>query len=80
MVYWDNSGTPDDAFVTRPGDVAVKGMSFKDPVLVDIVTGRVYEIPGKRISKTGDFVIFKDMPVYDAPMLIAEKSVLPIEK
>ncbi|MBI4623821.1 MAG: beta-galactosidase [Verrucomicrobia bacterium] len=76
IVLWDNSGTPDDAFVTRPAQVVVKGLAMKDPVWVDLVSGRVYAIPADRITSAGAFTIFKDVPLYDAPVLIAEKGLV----
>ncbi len=79
IVLWDNSGTPDDVFLTRPAQVAVKDLAFTDPVWVDLVSGRVYEIPADRIQRAGGITTFKDLPLYDAPVLIAEKAVLKFE-
>ena len=76
IVMWDNSGTPDDIFVTRPAQVEAKGLSFKDPVWVDLVSGRIYEIPADRMSKVGESTLFKDIPLYDAPVLIAERRLV----
>lgn len=79
VVFWDDSGVPGDAFATRPAQVVVKDIAFKEPVWVDLVSGRIYEIPADRIMNTGAFTIFKDIPIYDAPVLIAEKGMLPHE-
>jgi len=79
IVVWDNSGTPDDAFVTRSAQFVVKDLAFTDPVWVDLVSGRVYEIPPDRIQRAGASTSFNNIPLYDAPVLIAEKSVLPLE-
>lgn len=76
VVLWDNSGTPDDAFVTRPAQVTVKDLAFQEPVWVDLVTGRVYAWPADRMVKAGAFTLFKDVPFYDAPVLIAEKALI----
>lgn len=76
VVLWDNSGTPDDAFVTRPAQVTVKDLAFQEPVWVDLITGRVYELPADRMVKAGAFTLFKDVPFYDAPVLIAEKALI----
>ena len=78
VVMWDNSGTPDDAFVTRPAQVVLKDLAIREPVWVDLVSGRIYEIPANRIMTAGVFTVFKDMPLYDAPALIAEKAMLPL--
>jgi hypothetical protein len=76
VVLWDNSGVPDDAFVTRPAQVVVKGLAIKEPVWVDLVSGRIYEIPADRVVKAGAFTIFKDIPLYDAPVLLVEKGLV----
>lgn len=76
VVLWDNSGTPDDAFVTRPVQVTVKDLAFQEPVWVDLITGRVYAWPAERMVKAGAFTLFKDVPFYDAPVLIAEKALI----
>ena len=76
VVFWCNSGTPDDSFATRPAQVVVKNLALHEPVWVDLVSGRIYEIPADRIVKTGEFTIFKDIPLYDAPVLIAEKELV----
>jgi len=76
VVFWDNSGVPDDAFVTRPAQVVVKGLAIKEPVWVDLVSGRISEIPADRIVKAAGFTIFKHIPLYDATVLIAEKKLV----
>ncbi len=76
VVLWSNLGTPDDSFVTRPAQVVVKNLAVKEPVWVDLVSGRIYEIPAERIVKAGEFTIFKEIPLYDSPVLIAEKELV----
>jgi hypothetical protein len=74
VVLWDNSATPDDSFVTQPAQVVAKGLSIREPVWVDLVSGRIYEIPADRVTVTGQDTLFKDIPLYDAPVLIAGKA------
>lgn len=52
--------------------------NFDIPVYVDIITGAVHEIPSKQWNKEGNKFIFKDIPVYDGPILIADKSLVNI--
>jgi hypothetical protein len=52
---------------------------FDNPVLVDIITGSVYEIPQANWSKKGNTYTFKDIPVYDGPVVIADKSLVKIK-
>lgn len=76
IVLWDDSATPGDAFTTFPSQVTVKGLVFKEPVWVDLVSGGIYAIPADRILHADDFTVFKDLPLYDAPVLIAEKTLV----
>jgi len=77
VVYWDGSGTPDDAFVTRPAQVVTRGLSIQAPVWVDLVSGRIYELPASSVTRAGEFTIYRNVPLYDAPVLIADKSLVP---
>lgn len=76
VVFWDASSTPGDAFTTRPAQILVKGLPIENPVWVDLVSGRIYEIPADRVVRQGQLTIFKDIPLYDAPVLIAEQSMV----
>ena len=76
VVLWDDSATPGDSFVTQPAQVTLRGLAFKDPVWADLVSGGIYEIPADRMIKAGEFTIFKDIPLYDAPVLIVEKALV----
>lgn len=74
IVLWDNSGTPNDSFETRPARIETKNLAIREPVWIDLVSGRIFEIPADRVEKTGDSTVYKNVPLYDAPVLIAEKT------
>ncbi len=76
LVFWDKSGVPSDKNDTVPATFTLAGNSFKDPVWVDLITGGIYAIPTKAIETAGQKTVFKDMPVYDAPSLITDKSLV----
>lgn len=76
IVLWDNSATPDDAFVTRPAQVEVKDFTIKESVWVDLVSGRIYEIPADSVSTKDGATHFRDIPLYDAPVLVMEKELI----
>lgn len=75
-VYWDSSNHPDNDNTTTPGQLTVKAMKFVEPVWVDVVSGAIYEIPADRVSCVDGNTSFKDMPVYDAPTFITEKTLV----
>ena len=69
VAVWFSGQTPADSNATTPVDFTFPGLSFKEPVYVDLLTGKVYAIPAS----------LKQIPIYDSPILIAEKSALPLD-
>jgi hypothetical protein len=78
VVFWDKSKVPGNSNDTTPATLKIRGGAFKDPVWVDAVTGNVYEIPPDKVVVENDKVIFRDIPVYDAPAFITDRDVLSI--
>ncbi|MFZ2641882.1 MAG: beta-galactosidase [Verrucomicrobiia bacterium] len=76
LVFWDKSAVPSDKNDTVSATFTIAKGSFSEPVWVDLITGGIHTIPAKQIVRDGDKVIFKDIPVYDAPVLITEKSLV----
>jgi hypothetical protein len=80
IVLWDSSERPSDSFVTHPAQVEIKDLAIREPVWIDLVSGRVYELPTDRVEQDGQSTRFKDIPLYDAPVLIAEKAIVLNER
>jgi hypothetical protein len=76
VVLWDRSGIPSDSNATLPATVTVKGCTIKEPVWVDLISGRIYAFPAARVKREGDTVTFAEVPLYDAPVLLAEKRLV----
>ncbi|MCY7351414.1 MAG: hypothetical protein LH606_12225, partial [Cytophagaceae bacterium] len=76
ITIWLDRGTPSNAFKTKPIDLTLPDANFQSPVWVDLLTGRIYEIPKNQWSKTGNSYTFTGLPVYDSPVLIAEKALV----
>ena len=54
----------------------LRGVTFEEPVWIDLLTGSVFEIPERCISRRGDMLTIKQVPVYDSPVVITDKSVV----
>jgi hypothetical protein len=78
VALWFNGAPPADANETVPTDLTLRAGRFTDPVLVDVRTGVVYALPKDRWTQRAGGAEFRALPIYDSPMLIAEKAVLPI--
>jgi hypothetical protein len=76
LVFWDKSAVPSNGNETVSATLTLAKGSFKEPVWVDVLTGGIFELPKEQMSVEGDTVTFKDIPVYDAPAFITEKSLV----
>jgi len=70
---------PGDSFEMRPATFTMpKTAALKDPVWVDLLTGKVYEVPAERVLAHADGVTYVDIPVYDSPCVLTDRSALKI--
>ncbi len=76
ITVWKDNKTPNNSFATLPIDITLENVNFKNPVWVDLMTGQVFEIPKLNWTKQGNQYTFKQIPVYDSPILIVEKTIL----
>ncbi|MFD2570463.1 hypothetical protein ACFSUS_07450 [Spirosoma soli] len=75
VTLWNKEARPADEYTPKPTTLTVEGQ-FKQPVFVDLITGKVYNIPKEQWSKTGNRVTFTAVPVPDYPVLIADRAAL----
>lgn len=79
VALWFSDATPSNTLKTQPVNITLRGVTFDEPVYVDLLSGNVYEIPKKNWQRRADGTIqFNKFPLVDIPVLITEKStVLP---
>ena len=77
LVFWVKSAVPSNGNATVRATLTLAQGSFREPVWVDVITGGIFELPPEKVSVEGERVTFKDIPVYDAPSFITDKSLLP---
>jgi len=73
---WMDESIPTNTNALKLQDFSFANGNFTTPVYVDILSGAVYEIPATQWSKNGTTYTFKAIPVYDSPILIADKSLI----
>ena len=71
---------PGDSFETRPSVFTAKGPALKDPVWVDLLTGRVYAYPKANMREVDGETFYLDVPVYDSPCILTERAALDLIK
>ncbi len=79
VALWFGDAPPAESNGVSLVDIALADGRFAHPVLVDLLTGRVYDFPRHRWMRSGEGTTFSGVPVYDAPVLIAERSVLELK-
>ncbi len=65
---------PAESNATTLVDLEFRGVQFTDPVYADLLTGKVYALP-----QPADGSTFRQIPLYDSPILIADKAALPLD-
>lgn len=76
VTLWSGEARPADSYEPKPTTVTVNNGKFTRPVLVDFITGTIYEIPKANWKKKGTAYEFTGIPVPDYPVLIADHSAL----
>jgi hypothetical protein len=79
ILIWYSDRIPNDEIEWDPVDMKVKNFTFKDPVYVEMITGRVYELDKKDWNVVGNDTGFRNLPLWDSVLMIAEKSALDIQ-
>ncbi len=72
---WRDEAIPGNGCEPVLTDIAIACAQMKAPVLVELVSGNVY---GLNAEKDGRIDCFRSVPVYDSPIVIAEKELIPL--
>ena len=77
VTLWMDGTVPSDSALTEPTDLTFYAGQFEEPVWVDVRTGAVHAIPADAYTQRGSVYRFQGLPIYDSPVLIAERSLIP---
>lgn len=80
FTIWESESMPNNSTEKRLFNFTFANAKFEEPVYVDMITGEVFEIPTDQWSKDGERFTFRNIPIYDGPILLADKSLIPIKK
>ncbi len=73
---WRDEAIPDNDCHLTEQEFGFAGSHFREPVLVDLVTGGVFSLGEGNWRRDGNIDRFRGIPVYDSPVLIAEKALI----
>lgn len=76
FAIWSDEAIPKNSNEIQLTNISILNGRFKEPVFVDLLTGSVYQIPASVWSVKGDVHTFKNLPIYDSPILITDRSLI----
>jgi uncharacterized protein YceK len=74
VMAWFNDQIPDDTLTFDSITLTIKGVVFKDPVYVEMITGRVYNLEKDVWKVTEGNTSFAGLPMWDSPIMLAERA------
>ncbi|MBC8154480.1 MAG: hypothetical protein H7Z72_16370 [Bacteroidetes bacterium] len=77
VTLWSIEARPAETYEPKLTTLTVEGQ-FTQPVFVDLITGKIHEIPKRQWTSAGKTYTFTGVPVPDYPVLIADKSALSL--
>ena len=75
--YWFADRVPTSELGFDHVTIAVPG-KLERPRWVEMITGRVYEVPSDRIAYEGGKTVIADLPMWDSPVMVAEDKAVPL--
>jgi hypothetical protein len=74
VLLWYKDRIPSDDLKWDFTDLRISGVSFEDPVYVELISGKVYEVSKGSWRVEDQAVWLQQLPVWDSVMLLAERS------
>ena len=80
IVFWDKSGVPSNENKTLRATFTAENQTFDSPVWVDTITGNACALAPEMVKVENGSTTFVNIPYYDAPVFITDRSNLDLEK
>jgi len=80
VLLWYGDEVPSDALEWDLVDLTIQGASFQDPVYVEMITGKVFELDTSAWKSEGGSTTFTQLPIWDSPMMLAERAQVELRK
>ena len=75
--YWYSDSPPADMLGFDRVTIKVPE-HIKRPTWIDMITGRAFEIPAEKVKYGKNWTVFTDLPMWDSPILIADRTSVPL--
>ncbi len=79
-LLWYGDQIPSDDLAWDQVDLTIQGATFQDPVYVEMITGKVYELDRSAWKSDAGNTAFKALPIWDSPMMLVERDQVELKK
>ncbi len=79
-LLWYSDEVPSDDLTWNKVDVTIKGVTFQDPVYVEMITGKVFALDKSAWKLEDGNTTLTRLPVWDSPMMLAERAQVDLRK
>lgn len=79
-LLWYSDQIPSDELAWDKVDLTVKGVAFRDPVYVEMITGKVFDLAPSSWKCEDGNTTFAQLPVWDSPVMLAERGQVELQK
>lgn len=79
ITFWDSAAIPSNECAPIKVQLTVTNARFSEPVWLDLITGNIHAIPADKVIVNGTTCLFKELPVYDSPAVITDKSLMKFD-
>ena len=69
---------PKDGYAIHPILIEHPGEPMKDPVWIDLLSGKIWEFPKANVLKRAGGTTYTNVPSYDSPCILTERTALDI--
>lgn len=77
FTLWMDEAIPSPSNKVKQLKFTLRGATINEPVLLDILSGDVFQLDKWR--KEADAIIFEQLPVYDAPIVLMDRSLIALK-
>lgn len=78
IAYWFSDAPPAEANGVTRVTLKLPKADLQNPVLVDLRSSTVYEVPVASYTREKEGMVFRELPLYDSPLLLADRSAVPL--
>jgi len=80
LIAWVGNKIPGNSMQKTLVDLSVRPVHFEEPAFIDLLDGKVFSIYEKNLKMNNDTCVLSNIPIYDSPVIITEKSEISITK